>query len=136
MGSPAGLLDRPRPSPLRLSRIAQISVLPLRVDWKTKYLPSGVQLPQHSAGGWFQPGNKGWRFVPSAETSQMERAPILLLLSPSVNRSRLPSGDHRGQNAVSGRITSFRGSVPSLFARYKSRSRTKAISRASGDQVA
>src|SRR5215469_10064470 len=54
----------------------------------------------------------------------MERAPILLLLSPNVNRSRLPSGDQRGQNAVLGRLTSLRGSVPSLFARYKSRSRT------------
>src|SRR5215472_16688022 len=108
MGSPAALPDRPkRPSRLRLSGIAQISVLPLWVDWKTKYLPSGVQLPQHSAGGWFQPASKGRRFVPSAETSQMEKAPILMLLSPSVNRSRLPSGAQRGQNAVLGRLTSF-----------------------------
>src|SRR5215472_5019760 len=112
MGSPAALPDRPkRPSRLYLSGIAQISVLLLRVDWKTKYLPSDVQLPQHSAGGWFQPGSKGCRFVPSAESSQMERAPTLLKVSPSVNRSRLPSGDQRGQNAVSGRLTNFLCSV-------------------------
>src|SRR5262245_14131447 len=43
-----------------LSRIAhRFVVVPLRVDWKTKYFPSEVHFPQHSAGGLFQPGRRG-----------------------------------------------------------------------------
>src|SRR6476469_2001506 len=54
------------------SGIAQILLIPLRVDWKTKYLPSRVQVPQHSFGGWFQPSRRGWSSVPSADTYQSE----------------------------------------------------------------
>src|SRR5215469_3389710 len=122
------------PSRLRLSRIAQTSVLPLRVDWKTKYLPSGVQLPQHSAGGRFQPGRKGWGVFPSADISQIEDKPVSL--SVRLSRRRPPSGDQRGHHSAPGRLTSFLSSVPSLFTQYRSPPLTYAISRPSGDQVA
>src|SRR5205823_14934824 len=49
VGSHLGLRNRPL-----FSGMAQICVLPLRVDWKMKYFPSGVQLPQHSWEGLFR----------------------------------------------------------------------------------
>jgi len=67
------LTFRKRLSP---SRIAQMFANLPRCDWKRKYLPSGVQLPQHSAGGLFYPESNGWRFFPSADTSQSD---VLLL---------------------------------------------------------
>src|SRR5437660_7086766 len=39
------------------SPMAQMFWVPPRADWKTKYLPSGVQVPQHSAGGLLNPAN-------------------------------------------------------------------------------
>src|SRR5439155_26399374 len=74
------------------SRMAQMLDMPPRNDSKTKYLPSGVQLPQYSAGGLLQPGRiwRGW--PPPVETSQIVR-PLLSLKS---KRSRVPSGDQRG----------------------------------------
>src|SRR5437016_6534083 len=42
------------------SGIAHILVTPLRVAWKTKYLPFGVHSPQHSSGGRFQLASQGW----------------------------------------------------------------------------
>ena len=104
-------------SPL-FSRRAQMFVLPARVDWKTKYLPSGVQLPQHSAGGVFQPESKGRRLVPSPRTSHSELEAVLA--SATVKRSVLPSGDQRGQAARPGALTSFLLSVPSALHRYNS----------------
>src|ERR1700733_8357109 len=97
---------------LSASRMAQISATPPRDDWKTKYFPSDVQLPQHFAGGLFQPVNSGWRRLPSAAISQIAEP-----LAPfTVKRKRLPSGDQRGQEAVPSAVTSRRGSAPSALA--------------------
>src|SRR5579864_2884094 len=74
------------------SGIAQTLLAPFRADWKRKYLPSGVQLPQHSLGVRFQPASKGWRWVPSAATSQSEFE--LVFASRTAKRRTLPSGDH------------------------------------------
>ncbi len=111
------------------------------VTWKTKYFPSGVQLPQQrligpsdgpafglSAG---RGGRSGWRSVPSRETSQIELAEVGS--SKTVNRTRVPSGDQRGCYPRPGNVTSNLGSLPSLLARYKSLPRAYTISRPSGD---
>ena len=100
--------NRPR------SRVAQTFVRPSRLAWKTKYLPSGVQLPQHSAGGLLHPSNRRCRLLPPAETS----------------------GDHRGQLATPGSSTSFRDSVPSALATYRARSWEYTIDSPPGDHAA
>src|SRR5438309_7888438 len=56
-----------------------------------KYLPSGVQWPQHSLDGLFQPGNNGRMLLPSARASQI--ALVLLTRSDTVNLRRAPSGE-------------------------------------------
>src|ERR1700728_1874425 len=97
---------------LPASRMAQISATPPRDDWKTKYLPSGVQLPQHSAGGVFQPVSSGCRPLPSGAISQMAEP-----LAPfTVKRNRVPLGDQRGHEAVPAEVASRRGSDPSPLA--------------------
>src|SRR5271165_6648525 len=70
----------------------------------------------------------------SVGTSQREEKP--LVLSVTVTRSRLPSGDQRGQEGMPGNVANFRPSAPSSRARYKSLPLTYATSRPSGDQVA
>src|SRR5271156_5907181 len=85
---------------------------PPRDDWKTKYLPSGIQAPQHSAGVPFHPTSNWWRPLPFAAISQM----LEPLLSAKVKRNAAPSGDQRGHEAMPGKLTSLRGSLPSAFA--------------------
>src|SRR5215472_3191314 len=102
-------------------------------DQKTKLFPSAVHLPQHSLGGLCQPASKGCRFVPWADTSQSDRAPVLG--SYTYNRSRPPSGDHAGLNAEPTTETSLRDSVPSLLARNKWLPLVKASALPSGDQA-
>src|ERR1700690_582062 len=96
------------------SRMAQMLGVPLRVDWKTKYSPLGVQLPQHSAGGLFQPGSSGWRCVPSAAISQ--RLEVLSRSSWTVRRTVLESGDQRGHKGRPFTVAIFVKSLPSLEA--------------------
>src|SRR5579864_7987138 len=55
-------------------------------DWKTKYLPSVVHLPQHSSGGLCQPGSNGCRPVPSTETSRSICKPTVPAVSEESNR--------------------------------------------------
>jgi len=43
---------------------------------KTKYFPSGVHVPQHSAGGLFHPGRISCRPVPSRRASQREEKDV------------------------------------------------------------
>ncbi len=86
-----------------------------RDAWKTKYLPSGVQLPQHSLGVLFHPASKGRKLLPSAEACQMERS--LVRGSFSVKRKVDPSGDQRRSLAVPSVFKRRESSLPSLFAR-------------------
>src|SRR5216117_3260147 len=98
------------------SPMAQMFCVPPRADWKTKYLPSGVQVPQHSAGGLLNPANNGRRWLPSASTCQ---SALPLFEACTVKRRRLPSGDQRGQNGVPSTHTIFRESFPSILASYR-----------------
>src|SRR5437773_10553446 len=120
------------------SRVAQTFVRPSRLAWKTKYLPSGVQLPQHSAGGLLHPSNRRCRLLPPAETSHIDGHWFWGSLSGSVtvNRISFPSGDHRGQLATPGSSTSFRDSVPSALATYRARSWEYTIDSPPGDHAA
>src|SRR5260370_20093995 len=113
---------------------AQISVLPSRVDWKRKYLPSGVQLPQHSEPRWLQSVSKRRAPFPDSKTSHMELRPVAL--SKTVSRRREPSGDHRNQEPTPGTLATSRALDPSLRDRYTTVPWTNAISLPSGDQVA
>src|SRR5271167_3710854 len=63
-------------------------------DWKTKYFPSGVHLPQHSSGGSCQPGSRRCKSVPVTDTSQASCWPMLPALSELSNRKCPLSGDH------------------------------------------
>src|SRR5215470_7124249 len=96
--------------------MAQTLVVPLRVDWKTKYRPSAVQLPQHSPAGLFQPGSSGCGLEPSAATSHSETDKVLV--SCKEKRNRLPSGDQRGQYGLPGTGANSWDLVPSPLARY------------------
>src|SRR5260370_17602502 len=95
---------------------AQISVLPSRVDWKRKYLPSGVQLPQHSEPRWLQSASKRRAPFPDSRTSHMEDCPVAL--SKIVRRRLELSGDHRNQEPTPGTLATSRAPDPSLRARY------------------
>src|SRR5271157_180970 len=106
-----GVGRRRPPRSLRAQRFA----VPSRTAWKTKYLPSGVHLPQHSLGVLFQPGSKARRLPPSAETCHRER--LLVLGSLRVKRKIDPSGDQRISLGVPAVNKSWRGLLPSLFAR-------------------
>src|SRR5215475_13281316 len=98
------------------SRMAQMLVVPLLVEWKTKYRSSAVQLPQHSPAGLFQPGSSGCGLEPSAATSHSETD--LVLVSCTEKRNRLPSGDQRGQYGLPRTVTNSWELVPSLLALY------------------
>src|ERR1700722_5147999 len=58
-----------------------------------KYLPSGVQVPQHSRGLLFHPGSRGLKPFPLRATSQIELEPFLG--STMKKRSLPPSGEKR-----------------------------------------
>src|SRR5580704_3925786 len=113
---------------------AQISVFPSCVAWKTKYLPFGVQLPQHADARWSQAASKRCAPFAGSKTSHNDDCPVAL--SKTVNRRREPSGDHRSHEPVPGKVASRLASLPSLRARYTDVLFTNAISRPSGDQVA
>src|SRR5580693_2262748 len=113
---------------------AQISVFPSCVAWKTKYLPFGVQLPQHSDARWSRVAGK--RFAPLADSKTSHNDDCPVALSKTVSRRREPSGDHRNHEPVPGNVASCFASLPSLRARYTTVPSTNAISRPSGDQVA
>src|SRR5579863_9877437 len=113
---------------------AQISVFPSCVAWKTKYLPLGVQLPQHSDARWPLGASKRCAPFAGSKTSHNDDCPVAL--SKTVSRRREPSGDHRNQEPVPGNVASCFASLPSLRARYSVVPSTNAISRPSGDQVA
>src|SRR5262249_31345948 len=89
-------------------------------DWKMKYFPSAVHLPQHSSGGSCQPASKRCRSVPSADASQASCWPRVPAVSEVSNRKWLLSSDHVAFLMSPFTLTSFRDSVPSAFARNKS----------------
>ena len=87
-------------------------------DWKTKYFPSAVHLPQHSSGGLCHPGNNGCRFVPCVETSQSEFSPVFSSHGKPKLYFRWVTTSDKSLGPVS--ETNFRDSVPSLLARNNS----------------
>src|SRR5260370_15871130 len=95
---------------------AQISVLPSRVDWKRKCLPSGVQLPQHSEPRWLRSVSKRRAPFPDSKTSHMELRPVAL--SKTVSRRRQTSGDHRRHEPTPRTLATARALDPSLRDRY------------------
>src|ERR1700738_2974776 len=111
-----------------------MSDLKLCVDWKTKYLPSRVHAPQHSAGGSFQPVSKARRPDPSLLTSQSEVA--FVCGSVTVNRNKFPSGDQRIQEGVPFRFTSGREPVPLVFTPKRARRLAYRTLSPSGNQAA
>ena len=90
----------------------QILLPSTRFDWKTKYFPSGVQLPQHSAVGRVQFGNRGRSLFPANANSHSDVARVAE--STTVNRKREPSGEQRSQNALPGTDVKTRALCPSL----------------------
>src|ERR1019366_1519761 len=97
-------------------------------------LASGVQLPQHSEGGLFQPGTNGSGSVPSAPASQSDCDPVFG--SSTVKRSFLASGDHRIEEGVPFTVKIVCAPEPSLRARLKLLPLAKTIVCPSGDQLA
>src|SRR5450631_771833 len=98
------------------SRSAHISVLPSRVDWKTYQRPSELHRPQHSAGTGFHPPRISCRGVPLSDSQSDDRRVFGAMM---VNRKRLPSGDHRIDDAVPGNFAIIFWSVPSLLTTYR-----------------
>src|ERR1700722_2043784 len=84
-------------SEVRVPSSRHRSMLSLWVDWKTKYLPSAVQVPQHSEAGLLQLGRIGWGVWSDAVSSHSDR--VWLMGSSTVKRSRVPEGDQRSQKA-------------------------------------
>src|SRR5580693_4073331 len=86
-------------------------------DEKKKYVPSGLQTPQHSSGCLFHPGRNRRSPVPSPEISQMACPPPTL--AAIENRIFFPSGDQRAAKGVPSIVATFRGAVPSALATYR-----------------
>jgi DNA-binding CsgD family transcriptional regulator len=101
----------PRWNDPAFSRMAQRLLIPLPIAWKTKYLPSGVQLPQHTSANTFQPGSSGYARFPSIRTSQRESATPMP--GSTVKRTLLPSDDQLRNLGSPATVASFRTSVPS-----------------------
>jgi hypothetical protein len=80
---------------------------------KTKYLPSGDQLPQHAERKRFQSGRRGLMRPSFSVISHREYFPWIFS-SSRLNRALLPSGDQRRNLGSSAAVASFRSSVPSL----------------------
>src|ERR1700748_1468361 len=78
------------------------SLLPPLSDWKTKYLPSPVQIPQHSEEGFVQLLRTGRNDRPSLLVSQKPR--VWSTGSMRVNQRIFPSGDQRSQKARPGSV--------------------------------
>src|SRR5260370_34214323 len=112
---------------------AQISVLPSRVDWKRKYFPSGVQLPQHSEPRWLQSASKCRPPFPDSKTSHRELCPVAL--SKTVSRRLEPSGDQRNTEPTPGTLATSSALAldPSLRDRYTTLPPPNATSLPSGD---
>src|SRR6516162_3725213 len=106
----------------------------LPCEEKTKCLPPGVHIPQHSACGSCHPASRGCEFFPSADISQ--RAVALVFWSCSVRRNILPSGDHCGEEGQPSMLRSLRASDPSLLAKKRSFPRAYTSRWPSGDQAA
>src|ERR1700676_3079508 len=104
-----GEWDTVRPK-LVFSASSQRLLALLRVLRKTKYLPLGVHLPQHSAGGLFHSGRSSRRAVPSNRASQREVTEVVT--PPRVKRKRIPSGENWNPNGWFVVVTSFRGELP------------------------
>src|ERR1019366_4316234 len=99
------------------SRRAQTLVIPFTPKAvKTKYLPSGVQLPQHAFDDAFQPGSSGYAPFPSIRASQSEKTAPPPTEFMTLKRTLLPSGDQCTQTGSPAKVASLRISVPSLRA--------------------
>src|SRR5450755_1372042 len=97
---------------------------PFRVLRKTKYFPSAVQLPQHSCGGLFQPGNRsGCGFVPSERASHSVDTPTAFsatVVGVTVKRMCDPSGERLISLGPPATVRILRASLPSSSARNMS----------------
>src|SRR5579863_211538 len=89
-------------------------------DWKMKYFPSAVHLPQHSSGGLCSPTKSGRSPVPSMATSRSICCPMVPAVSEESNRKRRLSGDQVRLLMSPVMLTILCGSVPSAFATNRS----------------